>query len=313
MSLICAIFTLLSPIYAIDFGEKDMQKTASAVVVPRTTIKSYTAPKQQVRVYFSKSKKVRVLSLEEYLLGVAVCEMDGTFPDDAIKAQIVAAHTMLEWRKKENVDKNYDITNDYKIDQGYFTKTERKQKYGDECKTLENRVKKLVGAVKDKLIYCDGEIICAVYHAISAGKTENAKDIWGGEYKYLRSVDSASDIFEKNYLTNVSVSKQEFFDCLDLKKSKSITIKNIKKTGSGSIKHMRINGKKFSGEKIRSAFSLRSMNFDLTIEKDTVCFAVRGYGHGVGMSQRGAAALAKKGKSYRQILLYYYKNCEIKP
>lgn len=313
VSLICIICTLVLPIYAIDFDKSKPQNTREIVATHTLPYKQTDESTQTVKIYMSETKKVQKITLKEYLVGVVLCEMDGTFPNEALKAQIIASHTMLEWRKRENKDKNYDITDDYTLDQGYFTHEQRKNKYGAECNSLENRAGKLVDAVHDKLIYCDGEIICAVYHAISGGKTENAKDIWGGQYKYLQSVDSASDIFEKNYLTSVSVSKNEFFKKLNLKRKDKISITNIKKTGSKSVKTININGKKFTGEKIRSIFSLRSMNFDITVEKNNVIFTVRGYGHGVGMSQRGAAALANKGKGFEQILLYYYKNCEIKP
>ncbi len=313
VSLICVICSLILPIYAIDFDKTNPQNTQQ-VVATRTKIGSKTTNDEQtVKIYMSKTNKVQKITLKEYLVGVVLCEMDGTFPDEALKAQIIASHTMFEWRKRENADKNYDITDDYSVDQGYFTHKQRKQKYASECTALEKRAGALVDAVQDKLIYCDGEIICAVYHAISGGKTENAKDIWGGDYKYLKSVDSASDIFEKNYLTTVSVSKQNFFKLLKLNQKDSVSLTNIKKTGSGSVKTLKINGKKFTGSFLRAKFSLRSMNFDITVEKDKVLFTVRGYGHGVGMSQRGAAALANKGKSFEQILLYYYKNCEIKP
>lgn len=313
VSLICVICTLVLPIYAIDFDKPPSATLEKVAATDANFRKKAPSETQTVKIYLSESKRIKKITLREYLIGVVLCEMDGTFPDEALKAQIIASHTMLEWRKRENKDKNYDITDDYKIDQGYFTHKQRANKYSDECASLEKRAGKLVDAVRDKLIYCDGEIICAVYHAISGGKTENAKDIWGGEYKYLQSVDSASDIFEKNYLTSVSVRKSEFFKKLKLKKSTKISLTNINKTGSGSVRSIKINGKKFTGETIRSAFSLRSMNFDITVENKSVLFTVRGYGHGVGMSQRGAAALANKGKGFEQILLYYYKNCEIKP
>lgn len=37
-----------------------------------------------------------------------------------------------------------------------------------------------------------------------------------------------------------------------------------------------------------------------------------GWGHGVGLCQIGAAVMGEKGFDYRQILLHYYRNAEIK-
>lgn len=40
----------------------------------------------------------------------------------------------------------------------------------------------------------------------------------------------------------------------------------------------------------------------------TFVFTVYGYGHGVGMSQNGASEYARRGWTYKQILLHYYNN-----
>ena len=65
-------------------------------------------------------------------------------------------------------------------------------------------------------------------------------------------------------------------------------------------------------EKIREAFNLRSANFDLKYEDKKFVFTVRGFGHGVGMSQYGALFMAKEGSNYKEILKWYYTGCEIK-
>ena len=70
--------------------------------------------------------------------------------------------------------------------------------------------------------------------------------------------------------------------------------------------------KTFSGQKIREAFNLRSANFDLKYEDKKFVFTVRGFGHGVGMSQYGALFMAKEGSNYKEILKWYYTGCEIK-
>lgn len=43
----------------------------------------------------------------------------------------------------------------------------------------------------------------------------------------------------------------------------------------------------------------------------TFVFTVYGYGHGVGMSQNGASEYARRGWTYKQILLHYYNNPSI--
>ena len=208
VSLICIICTLVLPIYAIDFDKTNPQNTREIVATHTLTYKHTDESTQTVKIYMSETKKVQKISLKEYLVGVVLCEMDGTFPNEALKAQIIASHTMLEWRKRENKDKNYDITDDYTVDQGYFTHEQRKNKYGAECNSLEKRAEKLVDAVHDKLIYCDGEIICAVYHADTGahghamgynynGRLRSAEVLHreDGSFKLIRRAETAKDYF----------------------------------------------------------------------------------------------------------------------
>jgi len=61
-------------------------------------------------------------------------------------------------------------------------------------------------------------------------------------------------------------------------------------------------------------FGLRSACFEVTYKNSVFTFTVKGWGHGVGMSQYGAGALAREGKSYADILKTYYTGislCEL--
>ena len=66
-----------------------------------------------------------------------------------------------------------------------------------------------------------------------------------------------------------------------------------------------------SGVEARKIFGLRSANFTVEIIEDKVKFAVIGYGHGVGMSQTGADALAKQGSNFEEIIKHFYIGVEI--
>ena len=62
---------------------------------------------------------------------------------------------------------------------------------------------------------------------------------------------------------------------------------------------------------MRSLLGLRSTDFTYVIEENNIKFSVIGYGHGVGMSQTGADALAKQGKNYEEIIKHFYTGVEI--
>ena len=67
----------------------------------------------------------------------------------------------------------------------------------------------------------------------------------------------------------------------------------------------------YLGVETRSILGLKSANFELQKENGTITFKVKGYGHGVGMSQTGADALAKQGKNYEEIIKHFYSGVEI--
>ena len=70
-------------------------------------------------------------------------------------------------------------------------------------------------------------------------------------------------------------------------------------------------GVNIKGTELRTIFSLRSTNVELTQNNGNVTMSVKGYGHGVGMSQYGANYLASQGKNYEEILNTYYTGIEI--
>ena len=57
---------------------------------------------------------------------------------------------------------------------------------------------------------------------------------------------------------------------------------------------------------IRTELNLRSTFFSVFPQGDTILLKGRGYGHGVGLCQEGAMAMASKGFDYRQIIDFYY-------
>ena len=80
----------------------------------------------------------------------------------------------------------------------------------------------------------------------------------------------------------------------------------ITRTDTGMVKSITICGKEFKGTDARKLLDLRSSTFTCEYKNDEFVFTVNGYGHGVGMSQYGAEAMAVKGNDYKQILAYYY-------
>lgn len=272
----------------------------------------------QIKLFLSKEKKVVTLSVEEYLLGVVAAEMSIDYHDEALKAQTVASFTFA-YRKilqsKEN-SAEYDITDDISLDQAYLDSGGRGKKWGEKQAANEEKLKNIINSVKNQIIVYGSEPILAVYHAVSPGNTETAKNIWGSDYPYLQSENSVGDLLAPDYLSEVKFSADEFkekISSLGAKAGEDATkyIGDIKKSTAGTVLKITLCGKEFSGVEIRNAFSLRSAAFDLVLKDKEFVFTVMGYGHGVGMSQFGADYLAKQGSKYTEILAAYYRGISI--
>ena len=177
----------------------------------------------------------------------------------------------------------------------------------------EKNYNKILSAVKstnNEFMTYNDKVIISFYFSISNGYTENCENVFSQKLHYLKSVDSSWD---KEYSYNkktISISISEFLNKLGIKSNK---IKNIKinRSKTGRISTITINNKTFKGTYFRSLLTLRSTDFDISVKNNNVIITTRGYGHGVGMSQYGANAMAKKGSKYDEILKYYYKDVEI--
>ena len=88
-------------------------------------------------------------------------------------------------------------------------------------------------------------------------------------------------------------------------------IKILEYTQAGRVKTIKVGNLQLAGVEIRSLLGLKSANFEVEIQENEIKFKVIGYGHGVGMSQTGADALAKQGYSYEDIIKHFYTGVEV--
>lgn len=169
----------------------------------------------------------------------------------------------------------------------------------------------------EKLMY-NGEMILAVYHATSPGKTESCAAVWGNDVPYLQPVDSAADTGVKNYLSKVTLTSGELKEKVlalwpetVFSDDPSQWIKDVTHTESQTVKTCVIGSAKLTGTSVRRCLGLRSAAFDAEYKDNAFTFTVKGHGHGVGMSQNGANEMAKSGSTYKEILCHYYKGVTV--
>lgn len=278
------------------------------------TLKEEKLP--EFKVLDEATGEILNVNIKDFLIRSVACEMDPDFETEALKAQTVAAFTYfknLQNNKKDEL-KNYDfkVNSENRI---YYMKEETlKERWGENYEKYREKFSNLVESVLGEVLKKDGEYIEALYFSISSGNTENIADVFGGDETYLVSVPSPYDQLSPGYLSKKEVTIKEFISTIENKLNKTGIIEDqnnmigqIERTKTGMVKNIKIGNENITGRKMREFFNLRSANFDIEKIDDKIIFTVRGYGHGVGMSQYGANEMAKQGASYSQILSWYYK------
>ncbi len=320
-TLICfflALSMILFPLIAIDKSDNLISQEFSDETEISTTANIIEETIPTVKVMSASSKDITEISLREYLIGVVAEEMNASYHEEALKAQIVASHTLLLYLKDKDIKDldGADISGDSKIHQGYLTKEKQKEKWKDNYDTYRKKIEKCVDEVINCTLQYKGEYINAIFHSISNGKTENASDVWGGNYPYLVSVASTGDKLSPAYQSEVRISKSDFTKVfkkeeISFEEEPEKWVGKINNTKTGMVKTITICKKEFKGTDIRKLFDLRSSTFTCEYKDDEFIFTVNGYGHGVGMSQYGANYMAQQGFSYKEILQHYYQGAEI--
>lgn len=256
-----------------------------------------------------------------FCIGALAYEMPPYFNEEALKAQCIACYThFCRLREKQKSSPDLELKGAYfkaDLSQGreYMNDEILKQKWGDKYEEYRQKFENVADEVYGMVLTDgNGEFIDASYFAVSSGMTENARDIFGFESPYLRAVPSPWDLNASGYCSERTVSRKEFDEFLKKENGSYTAEKGIgeaKKTASGSVTSIVIGGVEYTGADIRRIFGLRSAVFRIEADGDDIKFTVRGYGHGVGMSQYGANSMAQQGADYRQIIKHYYSGAEI--
>ena len=248
------------------------------------------------------NKEIQNLDLEEYVVGVVACEMPASFNEEALKAMAVAARTYALYKMKGN--KEYDLTSTTK-DQCYINIEDMKKKWGNSFNKYYKIVSKSVNDTSGEYMTYKDKVIESFYFSISNGYTENSENVFSQKLDYLVSVDSSWDSKYSYKKATVKYSISEFLKKLNIK-DKVINKIDIKRYKSGRVNTIKINDKSFKGTEFRKLLSLKSTDFEISYNDKEVVINTKGYGHGVGMSQYGANAMAQLGYKYDEILKYYY-------
>ena len=215
------------------------------------------------------------------------------------------------------------------------------QRYQGITKATSPHVEEAILETRGQVLAYGDEICDARFHKCCGGETEEFQYCWENTPKpYLVSIhDPWCNTSDKKILSQVLndfdqetpdfyrwkveftqqqlselVSRKlniDFGDIQDLipvERGKSGRIWKLKIVGSKKTFTI---GKELEIRRALSETHLLSSAFDVVKTNDGFTLNGKGWGHGVGMCQIGAAVMGAQGKSYEEILLFYYRNAEI--
>lgn len=269
-----------------------------------------------ISLYVNETQKTERVKLEKYLEGVVAAEMDTNWPQNSLAAQAILARTFTLKKIKDGGVKAHGTD--------ASTNVEEFQAY-DPSK-VNDQVRKAVRDTRGMVLVYQGTYINGWFHADSGGQTASSA-VEGLEYRKEKAP----------YITSVKDPGQEItvpenkswtakFDLATVQAKVKETVGNdpgavqsaeiIEKGPSGRAMKVKINSTTLSAPALRLALGNEEMRSTLidkfTIENGQLVIHGKGYGHGVGMSQWGARALAEQGKSPEEIVKYWFKDVELK-
>ena len=275
-----------------------------------------------IKLLHADTGEIEELPLDTYLLGVVSAEMPANFEQEALSAQALVARTYTIYSIVHSGGKHgeADICDDSTCCQAWISKEDRMARWDEAERELNwRKIENAVNTTAGKIITYNGEVIDAFFHSNSGGATEAPVNVWGGtNYPYLQSVETAGEDAYSQYSSEMILTKEELKNKILAKHSdfiidysQSDCIQILEYTESGRVKTIKIGNLNLSGVEVRTLLGLRSANFEVSIEGENIKFAVKGYGHGVGMSQTGADSMAKQGNNYEEIVKHFYTGVEI--
>jgi stage II sporulation protein D len=294
-----------------------------------------------IRILDAGSGRVVSVPMRDYVIGAVMAEVPADFPEEALKAQAAAISSYAIRQAVKGAEReeaavisgaetllDYDISNAAGEFIAYFNETQGRAFYADGYENAYANIAAAVDAVLDYAVVYDSEPIIAAYFSCSSGITESAANVWGAEVPYLVPADSHYDEFAPVYRDSKTFTAEEVKARIETETgivlgdnpAEWFTITEI--SPSGTVLRVETNGKNaensetpadsgvLTGREIREALNLKSAAFEIDYD-GAFTFVSRGYGHGVGMSQYGAKALAEEGFTWEEIINHYYMGVEI--
>ncbi|PBQ30385.1 hypothetical protein CNR22_00940 [Sphingobacteriaceae bacterium] len=273
-----------------------------------------TSPDRKVRTYqddlsFSVSegamKIINQIVLDNYIAGVTEAEAGSRSAMEFYKVQAILARTFALAHVNKHALEGFSLCDQVHC-QAYYGKPR------------DQNIYKAMAGTRGKVVVDENlNLIVAAFHSNSGGQTANSEDVWGSRTTYLRSIVDTFSTKMPNARWERRMLKEDWLSYLKLKHNFPIENEEEKDAALHFTQETRkifleCNNSKVPLKNVRLDLQLKSTFFSISeINKDTILFRGRGYGHGLGMCQEGAMRMVKLGYSYTDVLNFYYQDIQL--
>ncbi|MGL5258609.1 MAG: SpoIID/LytB domain-containing protein [Lachnospiraceae bacterium] len=247
----------------------------------------------EVDSFFGKKS----IPIEEYLIFLVAKNVPIEYELEMLKVQTILLRT--------NCMKKIEEKEALKI--SALSEKEMKLLWGDKYQENYNKIKQAVDETKGMVVTYDNMLIELPFHRISNKETRQY-----GKSAYLKSVECNKDQESEEYYNTTQIKEREFTSRIEeYTKENEIATLNLILDANDYVSSVVINDIEIDGELFRKEFNIISSTYSIEYKEGFFIITTKGIGHGYGLSQHSANEMAKEGKTYREIIEYFYNEIEI--
>lgn len=240
----------------------------------------------------TEQNEITELPIEDYCIGIMAREMLPEYEKEALKAQAVLVRTEV-YRKIEADGSNAVL------ETPFWTQKQMEEAWGVARYTrYYNKLKNAWRNTEGQVLMYEEKLAKTPFFRLSNGSTRDGKEVLGEQYPYLKIVECPADIEVEEQIQTVTMEDMD--------------AEVLKCDTAGYVLSVRIGKETVSGEEFRNQYGLASSCFTLQKYNGKLRITTRGEGHGLGMSQNTANVMAKEGRSYQEILEYFFNGASMK-
>ena len=253
--------------------------------------------------------------LEEFVAGILPGQMPVTYEEEALKVQAVIVRTNLlkksmEYYQTEDIRQAEEAIQEKDLEDmgfAYYSPEKLEDLWGyEQWEHYADKIQKAAEATSGEILTWEGKPVELPYHAVSAGRTRDGA-VLGEAYSYLEAVECPGDLEAADYL-KIEIFPSDHFS--EEGTTEELLPEAAKRDESGYVIEVRLGDEILGGEEFRDRYGLNSSCFTIERVEEGIRITTKGLGHGLGLSMYQANRQALEGKTYLEILSYFYKNVE---